>query len=61
MMETESVEQQIARLEIESMTLLSRLDQAEKRQEILTLRCERAEAWVGRMVVILEGMRAKAG
>lgn len=55
----ESVDAKIARLEVESLTLLARLDQAEKRMDLLLVRAQRAEWWVTKLISILEKMNRR--
>ena len=52
----ESVEVKIARLEVESLTLLARLDQIEQLNCELQVRAQRAEWWLSKLVGILEKM-----
>lgn len=50
----ESIPQKIARLEAESIALTARLDQISMMNRTLLVRCERADAWIRRLVVLLE-------
>lgn len=55
----ETITQKVRRLEAESIALTARVDQVDCMNRTLLVRCERADAWIVRLVGLLEKQYAK--